>query len=272
MKIFKYYPPEAFDYIFKDRNISLRFSQTELLNDPFEQNIAKEMDLKAIQSIEKKLEEKLDKKLSDQEKESIINEIISNVRTDKNNDFGVLSLTNNNKNRAMWAHYSKNHSGFMIEIDLNGLSPYILGTQFKEEKNSFNLIGFVKYRKKRPAIQLGSNKKINKKSLVNKLYFTKDDIWKYESEYRMIYPFNNLDILGVDVNGLTIFGSLLSEEHLCSVVLGIKASEILEKRVTHWLNTNTKNTTLHRAFPCDKTFDFYYEEIEIRHTNDTPST
>tara|TARA_R110001583_G_scaffold4770_2_gene27099 strand:+ start:10839 stop:11651 length:813 start_codon:yes stop_codon:yes gene_type:complete len=270
MKVFKYYPPEAFDYIFKEKNISLRFSQTDLLNDPFEQKTVKDIDIKTIQSIENEIIKKKGGKLNLEEKEFILKSIKDNLKIHDKNDFGVLSLTQNDKNRAMWAHYSKNHSGFMIEIDLDGLQPHIFSTKMKEDKKNASFSGFVKYRKERPKVILG--KKINIISYLNKLCFTKDHIWKYENEYRVVYPFKNLDILGVDSNGVTIFGSLLNEEYLCNIVLGIKSSEALEKRITHWLNNNTKNTTLHRAFPCEQTFEFYYEEVDLRHTSDTPST
>ncbi|WP_417537297.1 DUF2971 domain-containing protein [Marinomonas sp.] len=270
MKVFKYYPPEAFDYIFKEKSISLRFSQTDLLNDPFEQKIARDIDIKTIQSIENEVLKETGYNLNQEERETICKKIKESLEQHSENDFGILSLTQNEKNRAMWAHYSKSHSGFMIEIDLDGLRPYVYSEEMKKNKNTASFSGLVKYRKKRPKVKFG--KRINIISYLNKLCFTKDYIWKYENEYRVVYPFKNLDILGVDSNGVTIFGSLLNEEYLCKIVLGIKASEALEKRIIHWLNNNTKNTTLHRAFPCEETFEFYYKEVDLRHTSDTPST
>jgi hypothetical protein len=103
--------------------------------------------------------------------------------------FGVASLTTNYNNPLMWSHYASAHRGICIEYDMK---EYV---QNLEKSRMFLFPVF--YSKKRVTIDQNILDRIdliniteNGRNDILKLFFegliTKNDIWKYENEWRSI--------------------------------------------------------------------------------------
>ena len=94
------------------------------------------------------------------------------------NNIGVLSLSGNKDNLAMWAHYANNHQGLVLEFEGNHWF--------------FNDLTLPEYAKVlQPLEKVIYIQRENRKSICSDEYFTKQTFltksedWEYEDEYRM---------------------------------------------------------------------------------------
>ncbi|WP_052166433.1 DUF2971 domain-containing protein [Methylobacter tundripaludum] len=94
------------------------------------------------------------------------------------NEFGICSLSRDPLNLLMWAHYAKEHTGFVIE--------FCIPTQaqrFSEEDALKWLVPHkVKYEQTKPIVSPDDGKLVN----VDKYFLVKGHDWKYEQEERVI--------------------------------------------------------------------------------------
>lgn len=95
----------------------------------------------------------------------------------------VGCLTEHFDNRLMWSHYADSHRGICIEYDFSSFSPSLDRVVFAP----------VVYSSKRPEFtrELQDHLSHNQLNLQDRQYltsalFTKDTIWKYESEWRIL--------------------------------------------------------------------------------------
>ena len=124
--IYKYLSPERYDFF---DSLKLRFSQPEALNDPYECEPAfigntKEYIDNILQSDENTSNEeenaqprntkKKNAKMYENDPIALYNLIKEKTQQSINNRIGILSLSKKNNNCVMWAHYTKNHRGFVI--------------------------------------------------------------------------------------------------------------------------------------------------------------
>ena len=99
-----------------------------------------------------------------------------------NSLFRIGSLATDCKNRLMWSHYSDSHKGYCIEFDFSGNDPYTMS----------NLPLPVLYSENRPLIpwEAAINKTPDKMEEASKQVMvgllTKDKIWEYENEWRIL--------------------------------------------------------------------------------------
>ena len=89
-------------------------------------------------------------------------------------DNGVLSLSANHKNLLMWAHYTNNHYGMVLELDsksdfLDSADKVI----YSNERLCFD--------------EIGKSKEL-KASLLYRNVFHKSSHWSYEEEWRVFHP------------------------------------------------------------------------------------
>lgn len=94
------------------------------------------------------------------------------------NNIGILSLSGNKDNLAMWAHYADNHKGLVLE--------------FKKNHWFFNDLKLPEYAKVLHQLEKVTYiPKENRKSINSDEYFSKETFltkskdWKYEDEYRI---------------------------------------------------------------------------------------
>lgn len=84
--------------------------------------------------------------------------------------FGILSLTATGENLLMWAHYSNEHKGAVIELDIE--DPAFQQRAFQEARN-------MSYTTRRPHLP------VNEEVLMDH-FFTKSSEWSYEQEFRIV--------------------------------------------------------------------------------------
>lgn len=88
-----------------------------------------------------------------------------------NDRIGLFSASAVPDNILMWSHYSKNHTGFTVGFDVDGLS----------RDYDFDFIDRIVYQKEYPVISGLDELEIQ----FHKKYFYKSDLWAYEDEWRV---------------------------------------------------------------------------------------
>ncbi len=170
--------------------------------------------------------------------------------------FGVLSLTDSPCNQLMWSHYTNSYRGFVIEFDKN----------HDFFKNKFDTKGFsycekVIYADSPPTLNIYDNEylielrdKYIKKEKIDlikypyKIYFTKNKVWQYENEWRLLRFRDNATKI-IKPNNSTISSNPLYEfenihlfdipfSSVKSVIFGAALSE--NKKFNNFIRTNEK--------------------------------
>lgn len=228
--------PDRIDIL---RNLRVRFTQPNLLNDPFESSPKVEkiiegsdfinnfQQLFTQDELSQIVDESMQQVLKENNLESLnqtnIIELISNftknnlikvinpfvgdflntispemlqqsLKTQFSESFGVLSLTTNPTNLLMWSHYANSHKGFLIEFDDN----HSFFDQRLNEHDTIRKLKTVVYTTSRPKIdaiikieELDNDEYLFQ--LMDHFFMTKEKIWEYEQEMRMIMPLSKSD-------------------------------------------------------------------------------
>jgi hypothetical protein len=235
--LYKYLPPDrASDVLGK---LLIRFSQVSVMNDKeefnppikglatrprLEQALIERFDMRFPGHIE--LIEKL---LPPQEANKLIRECISKY-ADKaeldlpksietiyqmnDENFGILSLTEDATNTRMWERYADCGRGFLIELDPN----HSWFWNKKEDRDDLRHVRRVTYACSRlPAYLL---------EITGQDYlYTKEKKWGYEKEWRIIRNFNDAALRkGKDLTGTDILLFAIPPDCILSVVAGYMAS------------------------------------------------
>jgi len=148
---------------------------------------------------------------------------------------GVLSLSANWQASPMWAHYAADHDGVCIGFDTSS-------SFFKPQHD--NLIFKVEYRDERPEVPVS---KFFESGLIDALYETKDDRWRYEEEFRIVRPLQKAGIiLGKDKRGFPIHLFNIPTACVSEITVGLHGSDGLCERVKTWKATNA-HTKVYKA-------------------------
>lgn len=154
---------------------------------------------------------------------SRINQVIDN------NQY-IICLCADNKNRLMWSHYADNHKGFCIEYD------------FDLHNLENNFVYPVIYSAMRPKIPWEifitanntDNQEVNKNLLpyLLLLLLTKDEVWSYEREWRILVPSANkvMDIEAPPISCIYL-GALCSEENQKCILSIAKQLDVPVKKM-----------------------------------------
>lgn len=120
--------------------------------------------------------------------------------------FGVFCLTEHKSSLLMWAHYADSHKGCIVEVSLRGKVPeHLYG------------LNPVTYCKERPEYHYG-DREINTKHL-----FTKSTQWEYESEWRMIGSFQDMEEMKTERGSIHLVP--LPKGSITGVYLGIRTEK-----------------------------------------------
>lgn len=142
---------------------SIRLTPRQCLNDPFE--------ILTPRNIKKKYNNRIDSE-----------------KYQKYLDFsGVISLTETKDNLLMWSHYAKEHTGVVVEFQINELEPYSLFNMnpYLTEDRFFSKVHYRKTRHYDDTDDLFSSENMSMH-----YFFSKSDEWIYEKEFRYILPFH----------------------------------------------------------------------------------
>ena len=210
-------------------NKSIRFTQPEFLNDPYECHVT--LDTNARQKLVSDFYAYLIEKEPSKEKchlqeraeanePSLVEMALKQFRTLRS-ELGVLSLTESPMNLLMWAHYGDEHRGAVVEIDIQHHS------LFKPSKDDTEFSGFF-------AVNYSAEKIAgipNRETVIDSL-LTKSTDWQYENEWRFIRTTNLLrhakdQIYVADIDPAVIkqviFGARFPDELLESAATKLKS-------------------------------------------------
>ena len=196
-----------------DSKIPFRYPEEDLTEENIQKKtflIAQEMapDLSKIQHEEMAIR---------MQKENLLNESHHLEQVDKAtfkrlcSDFGILSLTPNEKNILMWSYYSNSHKGFCIGYN----AKYLIQSRI------FGSGGMVAYSNDFPKMPLFPTRDDN--AILN-LLFTKGKVWEHEEEYRLIHRYKNSNtrILPTEAISEVILGCQIPEQDRVNYALKIQ--------------------------------------------------
>lgn len=106
--------------------------------------------------------------------DNYLQEIAADNREEINKQFGILSLSADEKNFLMWSHYSKAHTGYCVGFNSYNLNKLCEGTLER-----------VSYESEIPKIPLLNDKSESVINFLRTILFTKSKIWEYEKEFRI---------------------------------------------------------------------------------------
>jgi hypothetical protein len=121
--------PDLYKYVSLDglfrllRNRSIRFTQPDRLNDPYECHLT--LDREALVGDYRKFRassqpgitaDELDAAVEAVEEQLVIDALLHYRQ--RRNSMGVVSLTEDPRNLLMWAHYADEHRGAVVELDI----------------------------------------------------------------------------------------------------------------------------------------------------------
>jgi hypothetical protein len=277
MNVYKYYPPESYDFIMKKEGVSVRFSQPSILNDIFEASGS--IDIKNQESLLNYSESILDRSDYDGLKKSfpllpnMFQAIIKDDLFKKHNAadkllhdtaVGILSLTKNQNSRSMWSYYADSHRGYMLEFEIDLENSYFPFTYSSQS---------VDYCIERPPslqeyiLKNGRKKNTEEEfNIIFRLWITKDIDWEKEEEYRVIadltdpYFIDNNEAK-IDAYGFPIFTTNVPKKLVKGIYLGANSSEALKRKMAFWITKYSPNTKLYKAKPCETTYKMEYPPI-----------
>ena len=261
--LFKYYSPESFDFIFNDNGLSIRASQSTILNDPFELKSSpiekarntvqffREMKIENYKIVSDTALLLLEQNLKGME-DDFIKSWGDNHNKSIDRSFGVVSLSDNKCSRPMWSYYAKDNTGFMVCFDT---------LEQSENVRILNGIEYskVKYSNKRPSLPIDEPDNIYHQVIDD--YYMKDDSWEHEKEFRAIVKLSDFPAKMTDAKGFPIHCLNAPPEAICYIVLGCRASDALERRILFWIEQNAPNVSLYKAQPYPDIYDFEYVKL-----------
>lgn len=224
--LYKYLPANLADVVFtEDNNVTLKFSKPKDFNDPYElflaTNFEGELDMLACYA-----------------------EAIGELP-----QFPTTCFSRSPIVIPMWAHYSNNHSGFVIEFSEESILEKFGEARFDNvhyedvpSHDFSDLVGRV--------LHIGKPRYTYflRAAVINAAYFQKSTCWAYEQERRMIVGNKDVSVSG-DLMLMNIPGKSVS-----SIICGARAT------------LETKNTLKEVAQKIS--VDFY--ELKIGRTSATP--
>lgn len=268
MNLFKYMTEKRVEDILVKNKI--RFTQPKYFNDPFDvQPHLKSFNIKNYAN-------KLDDKSKDEMASSLINILIENgmgykysnteetrkaflkgldelsidnisnsirnVFNEEINDIkGILSLTNNEKNLLMWAHYSNEHKGFVVEFDRNS----------ELFKNAFE----VDYKEERPSVNI-------RRIEPNKTFLTKSIDWEYENEYRVFKNLNEALIEDINLEK-DIYLFRFPKIAIKSIYCGCNMDIDIKKNILYIIESDKElhHVKVFDTYISDKYYKLEFEQI-----------
>lgn len=150
---------------------------------------------------------------------------------------GILSLSQDARNPAMWGNYSDSSRGFVIGFD--AAHPWF--NQKRSEDDDFCHVRRVSYVSDNPT------KYFSDLTAQDALY-SKLEAWSYEKEWRMIFPLKD----GIDTNTLDSFGQPIvlfpvPEDCLVEVIIGSRAAAETARRIQEVCEKPSRRVSVSRG-------------------------
>ena len=137
------------------------------------------------------------------------------------NRVGILSLSETPDNRLMWAHYAKEHTGFVLMLD--GCHDFFKGDNLSSKiAKGFAKPERVEYRLERPRTSIEDPPR--------EILLIKDSDWQYEKEWRYLKHIDDAAKLCGDPT-LPVALFRLPSKCIRGVILGYNSSKELKNKV-----------------------------------------
>lgn len=148
----------------------------------------------------------------------------------------------------MWSHYSNSYRGFCIEVNVKSAFPNRNIEVLMKVNYCENRVVFPYDFKNLP---LKDMQKIGYDLLT-----TKDNIWAYEKEHRVIASLNSLTPINQPIeNELPIYTKIISPEHILTIIFGINCDRNDIDFVKNWIHKHKANhIVLKEISLCDDSF------------------
>lgn len=229
--IYKYMPLRS-DF-FKEPLI--RATPAMSLNDPFE-GLFNSKQLHDVNANNNKLFERRGGELFEPN-ESELADIASFIKSDLD-DLGILSFTEDFTNPLMWAHYSDEHRGMVVEFDCTKafFSDSLLENEGRHSRfgkkyhgDTYEFPERVMYRRERPDFKRAEFANPDNvidhywNEFTRTILFTKANEWIYEKEHRSIVKLSDADVVICDKSdGL---------ENICARDPAIAVDQLVDNRI-----------------------------------------
>lgn len=171
------------------------------------------------------------------------------------NIVGICSLSRDPLNLLMWAHYAKNHTGFVIEFCIPTQAQ-----QYSEENGLERLIPLeVKYEKGKPIVNPGDKRGV----ISDKYFLVKGHDWEYEQEERVVDSKRGPGIHRYERK--IILKSVIAGMRMC------KDHFVILKNTVEAMNTELGiNVAVYRANPLKGKFALFVPGRDDLSSNSTP--
>ncbi|MGK9370154.1 DUF2971 domain-containing protein, partial [Melioribacter sp. Ez-97] len=145
---------------------------------------------------------------------------------------GIFCLSSRYDSLPMWAHYSNNASGYVIEFeDLQKAYP-------GDETGVLNEIKSIEYRSRRSGISFD-------KGSYNSLFFEKNKDWEYESEKRVVTDLKSC--IKQKAGSEVIYVQEIDKQYVSKVIFGWRLSESSIGRLSKDILSINQNLTIATA-------------------------
>ncbi len=240
-ELYKFYSLKD-DYSFVEKIIkdnTIKFGDPNEFNDPFECRSV--LGISSIKATRKQLDEltkNSGKRYSDdallRAYDGIVKISLEAYRRKTLSKYGLLCLSGTWDNILMWSHYSNDHKGIVLIF------------QFNKDHSYYDKMMKVQYKKGITYFELDH---VNCGKKIWESFSTKDPIWEYENEYRVILPPSEIHLF--DGNGIKHF----PRELLKGLIFGYKISPVIRESILRIVN---------EFYPSLKLFDIILDESEVK--------
>lgn len=208
---------------------------------------------KAKEMARKKLKESRGKLYFENNYEDFL-DIISRNRDE---NFGVLSLTEDCLNLLMWSHYADSHKGICVGIKVSALGD----RRIPDSSDWRVLAGLHKmeYVSQYPETDVGKTDSFL--DIVDKQLSTKCEEWKYEKEWRGLMMTRGKPFCEKLLDSDRIMN--LGPDAIERVVLGKRTPDVVAKEISELIRGSNERPQLFRAERKYDSFKLYLEKVQI---------
>jgi hypothetical protein len=174
-----------------------------------------------------------------------------------NKEIGILCLTEKMDNLLMWAHYSSNHTGFVIQFDEKH--------PFFDRGSEIGHLKKVRYSITRPEVTLLDPTLSDMEHIhqwINDIFCVKSEHWQYEQEWRMIVTLRNCqNVIASQQDDIYLFE--IPKSCIKGIILGCKMSTENKERVLNILSNDDeyRHVSIRQAEMDEREFRLRFIEI-----------
>ena len=249
----------------------IRFSQSAVLNDPFETTPNMERLKESFMDYAMRMintatsRSSIEYVAAQYTARSMVKKHLEEFQKDKTRRYAVLSLSRINNNLLMWAHYCDSHRGFVIGFDSE--NAFFQTMRF----NAFSVLAEVHYSDQRPVMPAparwdGSPEQlveaIGEEDLAELFFYTKSSDWAYEEEMRMIANPEIADRLGAGADGENIYLYRFPPECVREVILGIRVDRAERDQIVSVVREKYDQAKLFQAKLNPERFNLDIEALD----------